>query len=303
MIKKFMFLIISLYLLAGCSNSETKTTITKEHNFSNIREYDVQKANLSLKRRLVIGKVKNYSRLGTQRTDGIAKDILISEFSNSQRFTILEREDLDSVMEELAFSNSLGTKSIVAKQRFLDTDYIVVASVSKYGIKITGNETLFSKTKYQTGEAVVELKVIDVLNGKVWSETGEGSSSVKFEKVLGAGNYGSINTLEEEAFRAAIIQGVEKVIAKIDSIPWSASVIKKSGNKLIINSGIENNLKLGTQLKVYQQGEAVEYEGELLGYEETLIGTAVVKSYIGDRAATLSYEGVDFSLPAVVKLK
>lgn len=301
--KKIGALIFTFFLLLGCGNSEVKSVITKEDNFSTIREYDTQKANLSPKRRLIIGKVKNYSRLGTQRTDSITKDILISEFSKSKRFNILEREDLDSAMEELAFSNAVGQKSILAKQRFLDTDYIVIASVSKYGIKTTGNKTLFSKTKYQTGEAVVELKVIDVLNGKVWAETGEGSSSVRFGTVLGAGTYGSLNNLEEEAFRAAIIQGVEKIIEKIDTTPWGAAVIKKSGDKLIINAGIESNLKLGTELKVYKQGEAIEYRGELLGYEETLVGTAVVDSYIGNEAASLFYKGVDFSLPAVVKLK
>lgn len=301
--KKIGVLLFSFFLLLGCGNNEVRSTISKEDNFSTIREYDIQKANLSPKRRLIIGKVKNYSRLGTQRTDSITKDILISEFSNSKRFTVLEREDLDTAMEELAFSNAVGQKSILAKQRFLDTDYIVIASVSKYGIKTTGSKTLFSKTKYQTGEAVVELKVIDVLNGKVWSETGEGSSSVRFGTVLGAGTYGSLNNLEEEAFRAAIIQGVEKIIEKIDATPWGAAIIKKSGNKLIINSGIESNLQLGTELKVYKQGEAIEYRGELLGYEETLIGTATVDSYIGNEAASLSYKGVDFSLPAVVKLK
>ncbi len=303
MIKKLILMICSIFFIFGCGNSEVKSTISKEDNYSNIREYDLEKANLSPKRRLIIGKVKNYSRLGTQRTDSITKDILISEFSKTNRFNVLEREDLDSVMEELAFSNSLGEKSLIAKQRFLDSDFIVIASVSKYGVRTTGSKTLFSKSKYQTGEAVVELKVIDVTNGKVWSETGEGSSSVRFGTVLGAGTYGSLPNLEEEAFRAAIIQGIEKIIEKIDSYPWSAVVVKKSRGNLIINSGIENNLKIGTEVNVYKQGKAIEYRGEILGYEETLVGTAIVDSYIGDTAANLSYKGVDFSLPAVVKLK
>lgn len=303
MMKKMMLVIFSLLFLIGCSGSEVKSNIAKVDNYSSIREYDLQKSNLSPKRRLVIGKVKNYTRLGTQRTDSVTKDILISEFSKTNRFTVLEREDLDSIMEELAFSNSLGEKSLLAKQRFLDTDYIVIASVSKYGVKTTGSKTLFSKSKYQTGEAIVELKVIDVLNGKVWAETGEGSSSVRFGTVFGAGTYGSLPNLEEEAFRAAIIQGIEKIVAKIDSTPWSAVVVQKSGNNIVINSGSNNNLKLGTEVEVYKQGKPIKYRGEMLGYEETLVGTAEVESYIGNEAAKLSYKGVDFSLPAVVKLK
>lgn len=301
--KKLFLIFILFTLLIGCKNSEIRSDIKKENTISNLREYDILKANLTPKRKIIIGKVKNYTRFGTQRTDTITKDILASEFSNSGRFTVLEREDLDSVMEELAFSSNLGENSLFARQRFLDTDFVVIGSVTKYNLNTVGNKSLFSKSKEQRAEAVVELKVIDVLNGKTWIETGEGSSSVKFGTILGTGTYGSYGNLEEEAFRAAVIQGVEKIINKIDSLPWSAAVVKKDGNKIIINAGIDNNLKIGTEVEVYKQGEAIKYKGEFLGYEETLVGTAVVNSYIGNEAASLKYEGNDFSLPAIVKLK
>lgn len=301
--KKYISIFLTTLLLVGCSSGEVRSSVKKEDNISNLRDYNTYKKNLAPKRRVVIGKVKNYSRFGTQRTGSITKDILVSEFSNSGRFNVLERDDLDSVMEELAFSNSLGEKSILAKQKFLDTDFVVVGSVTKYELNTTGSSSLFSKSKEQRAEAVIELKVIDVLNGKVWTETGEGSSSVKFGTVLGAGTYGSYGSLEQEAFRAAVIQGVEKIVNKIDSMPWTAAVVQKTGSKIIINSGSSNNLQIGTQMNVYKQGKAIEYRGEVLGYEENLVGTAVVEDYIGTDAATLRYNGVDFSLPAVVKLK
>ena len=185
--KKYMGIFLAALFLVSCSNKEIRSTVKKEDNISTLRDYNTYKENLAPKRRVVIGKVKNYTRFGTQRTDSITKDILISEFANSGRFNVLEREDLDSVMEELAFSNSLGEKSILAKQKFLDTDFVVVGSVTKYELNTTGSKSLFSKSKEQRAEAVIELKVIDVLNGKVWTETGEGSASVKFGTVLGAG--------------------------------------------------------------------------------------------------------------------
>lgn len=301
--KKYIGLFLMGIFLASCGNTEIRSTVSKEENISSLRDYSTLKTNLAPKRRIVIGKVKNYSRFGTQRTDSVTKDILVSEFSNSGRFNVLEREDLDSVMEELAFSNSLGAKSILAKQKFIDADYIVVGSVTKYDLNTTGSKSLISKNKEQRAEAVIELKVIDVLNGKVWSETGEGSATVKFGTILGTGTYGSYGSLEEEAFRAAVIQGVEKIVKKIDSMPWTAAVVQKSGNKIIINSGSSNNLQLGTQMEVYKQGAPIEYRGEVLGYEETLVGTGVVEDYVGTDAAVLKYSGADFSLPAVVKIK
>lgn len=299
--KKTLALISMVLLIAGCKG--VRSNIQKDDTIEKLRDYNVAKENLAPKQRIIIGKIKNYSRFGTQRTDSIAKDVLMTELSKTGRFNVLEREDLDSVLEELAFSNSLGQKSILPRQKFLDSDYVIVGSVSKYEINTTGTKSIISKNKEQRAEAAIELKVIDVLNGKVWSETGEGTSTVSFGTVLGAGTYGSYGSLEKEAFRAAVIDGVEKIVKKIDSMPWSAAVVKKNGNSLIINSGAENNLKLGTKLNVYKQGEPVVYRGELLGYEETLVGTATVKSYVGTGAATVEYKGVDFSVPAVVKLK
>ena len=53
-----------------------------------------------------------------------------------------------------------------------------------------------------------------------------GKLKIEFSTILGAGTYGSYNSLEEEAFRAAVIQGVEKIVRRVDSTPWSAALLK-----------------------------------------------------------------------------
>ena len=300
--KNILSVIFAALVLVSCGKTGIESTVRKDNKVVNLREYDTVKENLLPKRRVVIGKVKNYSRFGTPRTDITTKDILASEFAGSGRFNVLERGDLDSVMEELAFSESLGEKSLLNRQKFLDTDFVVIGSVTKYALNTTGNKSIISKSKDQKAEVVIELKIIDVTNGKTWIETGEGSSSVSFGTVLGAGTYGSYTSLEEEAFRAAVIQGVEKVVKKLDSMPWSASIVKKSGGNLIINSGAASNLKIGTEMEVYRVGAPIEYRGEILGYEEEKVGTAVVTSYIGENAASLRYEGKNFEVPGIVKI-
>lgn len=301
--KRVLVGIMALSLLTNCGKTSIESTIKKDDKITNLREYDYYKINKAPKKRVVIGKVKNYSRFGTARTDLVTKDILISEFSNTGRFTVLERGDLDTVMEELAFSDSLGQASLLARQKFLDTDFVVVGSVTKYALNTTGNKSLFSKSKEQRAEVVIELKVIDVASGKVWTETGEGSSSVEFSTILGAGTYGSYTSLENEAFRAAVVQAVEKIVKKLDSMGWSANVVKKSGDTLIINSGMESDLAIGTELEVYKVGAPIEYRGEILGYDEKLVGSGVVTDYIGENASKIKYEGENFTVPAVVKIK
>lgn len=300
--KNILSIIFTALVLVSCGKTGIESTIRKDNKVVSLREYDTIQENIMPKRRVVIGKVKNYSRFGTPRTDITTKDILASEFSNTGRFNVLERGDLDSVMEELTFSESLGEKTLLNRQKFLDTDFVVIGSVTKYALNTTGNKSIFSKSKEQRAEVVVELKIVDVTNGKTWIETGEGSSSVSFGTVLGAGTYGSYTSLEEEAFRAAVIQGVEKIVKKLDSMPWSASIVRKSGNNLIINSGMSSNLKIGTEMEVYKVGAPIEYRGEILGYEEEKVGTAVVTNYIGEDAASLRYNGENFQIPGIVKI-
>ena len=40
-----------------------------------------------------------------------------------------------------------------------------------------------------------------------------------------------MEALNKKHFRAAVIQGVEKIVKKIDSMPWTAAVVKKRWKK------------------------------------------------------------------------
>lgn len=297
--KKLVFFILLCICLIGCNRLESK--VERNNKLNKIKNYDISKENISPRRRIAIGNIKNYSRFGTQRTNTIVKNILVAELSKTGRFNILKRSELNSILEELAFSKTYSLNDIVAKQKFLNADYIITGDVIKYEINTLGSKTLFSNSKEQQAQATIELEVIDILNGKVWSKIGKGVASYAYDVNLDLGNYGSYG--EQEAFTAAVFDGVEKIIKEMDKYPWTAIIIKKNGKNIIINSGLDDNLNLGTNLNVYKQGEPVMYRGELLGYEETIVGTAVVKSYLGENAAVLEYKGVDFSLPAVVKLK
>lgn len=299
--KKLVFFILLCICLIGCNRLESK--VERNNKLNKIKNYDISKENISPRRRIAIGNIKNYSRFGTQRTDTIVKNILVAELSKTGRFNILKRSELNSILEELAFSKTYSLNDIVAKQKFLNADYIITGDVIKYEINTLGSKTLFSNSKEQQAQATIELEVIDILNGKVWSKIGKGVASYAYDVNLDLRNYGSYGGLEQEAFTAAVFDGVEKIIKEMDKYPWTAIIIKKNGKNIIINSGLDDNLNLGTNLNVYKQGEPVMYRGELLGYEETIVGTAVVKSYLGENAAVLEYKGVDFSLPAVVKLK
>jgi len=300
--KKIFAFFLILLTITACS--KTTSTVKKDDKIQKLREYDESKELAGPKRKIVIGKVKNETRFGNKRLGDIAKDVLIAEFSKTNKFIVLEREDLDAVMEETEFSNALGQGIISGQQQFLDAEYVIVGSITKYAVNTTGSSKIISKSKEQRAEVAIDIKVIDVRTGKVWSELGEGYSTVKYGTTFGVGTSGGYDeSLEQEAFRAATIDSMENIIERIDKTPWSAKVAKAYSNKIIINSGKISNLKLGTKLDVFKQGEKIEFEGEFLGYIEEKKGTAKIIDYMGEDAAIAVFDGEKFDLPAVVKIK
>lgn len=145
--KKIFAFFLILLTITACS--KTTSTVKKDDKIQKLREYDESKEQAGPKRKIVIGKVKNETRFGNKRLGDIAKDVLIAEFSKTNKFIVLEREDLDAVMEETEFSNALGQGIISGQQQFLDAEYVIVGSITKYAVNTTGSSKIISKSKEQ----------------------------------------------------------------------------------------------------------------------------------------------------------
>lgn len=291
--KKLLFFMI-LFLIVGCTKASIKKEQNQKKQITVLREYNTLKEVKTPRRRIIIGKIKNYSRFGTQRTDTLTKKILISELINTNRFEILEDKNLDTILEELSTLKVMKERDMLEKQRFLSADYIISGEILKYELKPLEVNSFFYKGEETHVEVSLELKILNVATGEMWSEIGEGISNIRVK-----GSYGA---LEENTLKIAIIDGVEKIIKKIDKLPWSTAILEKKGKELKINSN-SDDLELDTELIVYQQYFSQENLTEENKYRERVVGKAIVESYLTEETILLKYDGVDFSLPAVVKLK
>lgn len=291
--KKLLFFMI-LFLIVGCTKASIKKEQNQKKQITVLREYNTLKEVKTPRRRIIIGKIKNYSRFGTQRTDTLTKKILISELINTNRFEILEDKNLDTILEELSTLKVMKERDMLEIQRFLSADYIISGEILKYELKPLEVNSFFYKGEETHVEVSLELKILNVATGEMWSEIGEGISNIRVK-----GSYGA---LEENTLKIAIIDGVEKIIKKIDKLPWSTAILEKKGKELKINSN-SNDLELDTELIVYQQYFSQENLTEENKYRERVVGKAIVESYLTEETILLKYDGVDFSLPAVVKLK
>ena len=147
---------LSLLLLAGCTSS-TKQKINKvESHQPQISQTIQQGQQKLLKRKVAIARFsdetknsksifvdKNYDQIGKQ-----ASDILASRLTESGKFLLFERDDLEKVSSEQKLNDSTESQVVGA-------DYLIVGSVSEFGRKTVSETGIFSRNKIQLAVATV----------------------------------------------------------------------------------------------------------------------------------------------------
>ena len=118
----------------------------------------------TIKRKVAIGRFSNETQYAKglfydKENDPMGKqalDILSSKLASSGKFILLEREDLDILMNEAGDNmNKIGA------------DYIILGSITEFGRKTEGEQKVFSSTKTQTVEAGVSVRLMEAATGLI----------------------------------------------------------------------------------------------------------------------------------------
>ena len=252
----------------------------------------------TIKRKVAIGRFTNETQYGKglfydKENDPMRKqalDILSSKLAQSGKFILLEREDLDVLVREAGDQmNKIGA------------DYIILGSITEYGRKNEGNESIFSSSKTQTVEAGVSVRLVEAATGLIiYSDEAKGYAETTSKQTLGIGGSAGFDaTLSDKAISAALSQLVENIINKCMDKPWRSYLLAEDGGSYIIGGGASQGLAVGDKFNVYKKGRKVKnpqtgLEIELPG---TLIGVVTVLTSVGDTPETeisfCSYSGND----------
>lgn len=250
----------------------------------------------TIKRKVAIGRFTNETQYGKgmfydRDNDPMQKqatDFLMAKLSQSGKFILLERSDIDALVQE----KGEGMNKINA-------DYLIVGSITKYGRKTEGQQKVFSSTKTQTVEAGVSIRIVDAATSLViYSEEAEGYAETTSKETLGIGGEAGFDaTLSDKAISAAISQLVENIIKKCTDQPWKSYILAIEDGSYIISGGKSQGLTPGDVFNVYSKGKTVKnpqtgVDVELPG---KMIGTVTVEMSVGDTPETeisfCSYKG------------
>lgn len=121
----------------------------------------------TIKRKVAVGRFSNETQYAKgafydKDNDPMGKqalDILSAKLAATEKFILLERNDLSSLLSEVE-------KGGQAMQG-IGADYLIIGSITEYGRKNTGEQKVFSNTKTQTVEAAVSIRLVDVSTGLI----------------------------------------------------------------------------------------------------------------------------------------
>jgi curli biogenesis system outer membrane secretion channel CsgG len=209
--------LLVLGLLSGCATEQSRTL-----EVAKVQSY--QSSYSGPRQPISVGKFDNRSSYmrglfsdGVDRLGGQAKTILITHLQQSNRFNVLDRDNMQEIQQESAISQKT--------QQLRGADFVVTGDVTEFGRKEVGDHQLFGilgRGKTQVAYAKVNLNIVNVRTSEVvYSSQGAGEYSLSNREVIGFGGTASYDsTLNGKVLDLAIREAVNNLVGGVDSGAW-----------------------------------------------------------------------------------
>lgn len=154
---------------------------------------------------------------GVDRLGSQAKTTLIAHLQESQRFLVLDRDNMSETRQEAKLQ---GTA-----QSLRGASYLVTGDISEFGRKEVGDKQLFGlmgRGKSQVAYATITLNVVNSLTSEVvFSARGAGEYELSNREVLGFGGTASYDsTLNGKVLDLAMREAVNNLVLGKDAGRW-----------------------------------------------------------------------------------
>ncbi len=173
---------------------------------------------------MAVGKFDNRSSYmrgifsdGVDRLGGQAKTILITHLQQTNRFNVLDRDNMGEIQQEAAIKGQV--------QKLKGADFVVTGDVTEFGRKETGDHQLFGilgRGKTQVAYAKVALNIVNISTSEVvYSTQGAGEYALSNREVIGFGGTASYDsTLNGKVLDLAMREAVNRMVEAIDTGAW-----------------------------------------------------------------------------------
>lgn len=209
----------SIILLCSACATETHREITPQTVATHGTDYQGKKHTL------VVGNFQNRSTylqgMFSTNVDNLgnqAKTILKTHLQQTNRFIVVDRENMDGLATEAKISG--------VSQKLKGANYTVTGDVTEFGRKVTGDQQLFGilgSGKKQTAYAKVSLNIVDVTTSEIiYSTQGAGEYELSNREIVGfGGTAGYDATLNGKVLNFAITEAVNNMVQDLQNGVWN----------------------------------------------------------------------------------
>lgn len=218
---------------------------------------------------------------------GIA-DLLVSELVASKNFVVLERGELDAVVDEIARQKHklFRKEGKVSEGRLENARYLIRGVITDFsqtsgGALWMGVRHLFIGGDGYTARVGITLTIVDIESGKIVDSV-QCSGKARAGSAYGKGSYKDVQFGGNKFFKTplgvatagAIRRGLKGIVEKVPQQFWSPMIADINPNQIILNGGKDRGLATHQFYRVRAKGTRVTdpVTGDLL---EVLPGKVV----------------------------
>ena len=210
-------LVLAACLLAACA-TESSQTVAPKQVASAGTTYSGPKSTIA------VGKFDNRSTFlrglfsdGVDRLGSQAKTILITHLQQSNRFVVVDRENMSEIQQEAKLRGK--------EQKLSGAHFVLTGDVTEFGRKETGDQQLFGilgRGKTQVAYSKVSVNVVNALTSEVvFSVQGAGEYALSNREIIGFGGTASYDsTLNGKVLDLAIREAVNRLVEGMERGTW-----------------------------------------------------------------------------------
>ncbi len=200
------------------------------------------------------------------------QEMMATSLIDTGKFTVLERQDLSSVMAEqdLGASGRTAAGSAAAIGQLAKAQILISGAVTEFEEKKGGEGVGIGFKGFRIGgsheqaHVGINVRIYDTSSGEVLDSirvagsADAGGLKIGYSNADFGGDLGGFRkTPLGQATQEAINEAVGKIASRLKSVPWQGKLIKADPSQVYINAGSEGGISSGMEFEVYRPGEAL----------------------------------------------
>jgi len=234
----------------------------------------------------------------------VAADMIVTRLVNSGEFTVIERERLESILEEQGFqlSGQVNPDDVVEIGRLAGVMYMITGAVTSFTIDEIGTRVLGRSVGYTEAQSEMNVRAISTETGEIITAT-EGSGSKRLVNVSGVISMSAMDRgVAEDALGPAADNIAEELVdqrerfvmieVEAPAAPAAEIVGSAADGSLYIDQGENVGVQVGQRFEVHRViDEIVNAAGDVLDQITDRVGIIEVTRVLSQSAICTVVEG------------